>query len=215
MAIRRNPLQHVRVIIWLIGAAVIYYSTSGITLAQQLPSAETVNTLYQLYKPRLPTLTPAEIEKIWTVQSQSKPWFRHVYGILNGGKDDPQFINKFSKEIPCSETNAKTRDATFAPTAYQYQCSIALSDGATILLFLNFTSAYTLASAITYQKIPFKLLIMQFKKERGVPPESEIAALMELHGDILSRIDNARAPAGSYVEYSKNMEQQKFAVRFK
>ena len=34
-------------------------------------------------------------------------------------------------------------------------------------------------------------------------------------GKYFSRIDNARAPSGSYVEYSKNFEQQKFAVRFK
>jgi hypothetical protein len=105
--------------------------------------------LRQRRHPQLPTLTPAKIEEIWGEQSRREPWFRHSYAILNSGKDDPQFIDTLRKEIPCSETNAPTHDATFSPTAYQYQCSINASNGMTIVLFINFTSAYTLPSAVT------------------------------------------------------------------
>ena len=125
-------------------------------------------------------------------------------------------IDTLRKDIPCSETNAQTRDATFAPTADQFQCSATISEGTTVVLFVNFTSAHTLASAVIYQGLPIKALLAQAEREEGGSlAESEVAALMELHSDILSRIDNARAPPGSYVEYSKNFEQQKFAVKFK
>jgi hypothetical protein len=74
-----------RMMIALLGAAVIYYSTSGGSLAQQLPSDATVSALYQFYKPRLSSLTPRQIEMIWSDLSQSQPWFRHAYGILSEG----------------------------------------------------------------------------------------------------------------------------------
>jgi hypothetical protein len=87
-----------------------------------------------------------------------------------------------------------------------------------VVLFLNFTASYTLVSAVLYQRLPFKVLraeVAKAEQASGRNIESEVPAFMELHSDILSRIDNARAPSGSYVEYSKNMEQQKFAIRFK
>jgi hypothetical protein len=108
-----------RVVVALVGAAITFCSNA---IAQQSPSAQTVNALYERYQTQLPTLTPAKIEKIWSEQSQSRPWFQGTYGVLNAGKDDPQFIDTLRKEIPCSETNAQTRDATFSPTAYQFQC---------------------------------------------------------------------------------------------
>ena len=41
------------------------------------------------------------------------------------------------------------------------------------------------------------------------------AGMRELLSDIWSRVDNARAPAGVRLEYSKDLDTVKFAVQFR
>jgi hypothetical protein len=50
--------------------------------------------------------------------------------------------------------------------------------------------------------------------DAGLNPHDAMV-LAELHSEMKSRIDNARATSGSYVEYGKTFDTQKFAVRFK
>jgi hypothetical protein len=122
--------------------------------------------------------------------------------------------------MPCAKTTALTRDATYAATAKQYRCTVRIPiPGAVVqssadeVLYINLNEINTLESVVIYQTVPAKVhagIMLE-----GGAPANEVPALVELHSEIMSRIDNARAPSGSYVEYSKNMEDEKFAARFK
>lgn len=180
----------------------------------------TINELYQRYKPRLKELNPEKIENIWRDLSESQPWYRHLYTLLNVDRDNPQLIQKLQREIPCAEPAAQTRDVTYSVAAKQYRCTASLvtpgaddQASAIIVVYLNLNEIGTLESAAIYQTFPAGTFTRQMA-EGGIPA-NEVSALVELHSEVLSRIDNARAPSGSYVEYSKNMENQKFAIRFK
>jgi hypothetical protein len=178
-----------------------------------------ISELYQRYKSRLPTLTRAEIEKIWVTQSHSRAWFQSTYALLDRGRDNPQLIDKLRSEVPCAETNRLSREITFSPAAKQFRCTMnftVANTHAEVVLYLNFESGGTLESAVIYQTVPLKVVA-----EQAASPQTEgflkndFPVLVELHSDIMSRIDNARAPPGGYAEYSKNMEREKFAVRFR
>jgi hypothetical protein len=184
--------------------------------AQQLAPPAAVNELYQRYKPRLTQLTPGRIENIWHSQSERQPWYRHLYTLLNVDRDNPQLIQKLQREISCVETTTLTRDVTYSVAAKQYQCAMSLSipgaDGH-VVIYLNLNGAGTLESAVIYQTFLAETFARQMAA--GGLPANEGSALIELISEVVSRIDNARAPSGSYVEYSKDMDTQKFAVRFK
>jgi hypothetical protein len=197
-----------------VGANILCCTIVGAFAQQPLP-VTALDALYQRYKPRIQQLTPAIVEKMWTTQSRNKPWFQATYTLLSEDKDNPQLIDKLRREIPCGETNFLTRDATYSSAAGQYRCTVSIPMGnykVDVVLYLNFKSAGTLESAVVYQGSPAKSLVEE-EAAKGTS-RNDIPAIIELHSDLMSRIDNARAPPGSYVEYSKNMEA-KFAVRFK
>jgi hypothetical protein len=188
--------------------------------AQQVAPPSAVNELYERYKPRLWQLTPGKIENIWRSLSNINPWFRSVYAILNADRDNPMLVQKLEREIPCAETTALTRDVTYTATIKQYRCTVrvpipgaVVQSSADEVIYLNLNEINTLESVVIYQTVPAEVHVRQMLA--GGTPANEVPALVELHSEIMSRIDNARAPSGSYVEYSKNMEDEKFAARFK
>lgn len=188
--------------------------------AQQLAPPAAVKELYQRYKPRLWQLTPSRIENIWRSLSNINPWFRGVYASLNADRDNPNLIQKLQREMPCAETTALTKDATYSAAAKQYRCTLrfpipgaVVQSSADEVIYLNLNEINTLESIVIYQTVPAEVHTGQMLA--GGVPANEVPALVELHSEIMSRIDNARAPSGSYVEYSKNMEDEKFSARFK
>jgi hypothetical protein len=180
------------------------------------PSSAVVQDIYKRYSPRLQGLTPAKVEDIWRGQVQREPWFRHTYKIMQQGKDDPGLVNKLRREFPCEDTSISARDQTYAVAARQYRCTTTISvQGATnvtLTFYLNVNEIGTLESIVLYQNMHSENL-KQFV-DAGLS-QRDAMTLIELHFDVLSRIDNARAPSGSFVEYGKTGETQKFAVRFK
>ena len=80
------------------------------------------------------------------------------------------------------------------------------------MCYLNINENGTLESSVVYQNL--RDLMVQVAMEAG-PKQRDVMILTELHFDVLSRIDNARAPSGTFVEYDKTGYVQKFAARFK
>lgn len=179
------------------------------------PSSAVVQEIYQRYSPRLQSLTPTKVENIWRGQAKREPWYQRTYNILDRGKDDPELVNMFRREFPCEETSTAARDRTYAVVARQYRCAATLSvDGvsANVAFYLNVNDIGTLESVAFYQSMhgaTIKQLI-----DAGLS-QHDAMVLAELHSEVKSRIDSARAPPGVYVEYSRTGDAQKFAVRFK
>jgi hypothetical protein len=196
------------IVLLSVGVSILCCGTIQNSLAQQSPSVATINELYQRFKPRLERLTPSMIEEIWQAQSRKEPWFQAMYLVLYREKDNPLIVEKFQHEMPCAETANQTRETTYGTPAKQFRCTAQMPapiSNVNTIIFLNLNSANTLESAVVYQMFSRRAL-------NELAPEMPAVA-WELHFDILSRVDNARAPAGSYAEYSE--AGQKFAVRFK
>ena len=117
--------------------------------------------------------------------------------------------------MPCEDTSTAARDQTYAAAARQYRCTATFpAEGANLSLvsYLNVNEIGTLESVVLYLNGHGALL--KHSVEAGLSQRDAII-LIELHFDVLSRIDNARAPSGSFVEYGKTGDTQKFAARFK
>jgi hypothetical protein len=90
--------------------------------------------------------------------------------------------------------------------------TISTQGAPNVACYLNVNENGTLESFVLYQNL--HEVIVQQAVDAG-PKQRNMMILTELHFDVLSRIDNARAPSGTFVEYDKTGHIQKFAVRFK
>jgi hypothetical protein len=179
------------------------------------PSSAVLQEIYKRYSPRLQGLTPAKVESIWRGQAQREPWFQQTYINVNAAKDSPEQVREFMRELFCEAVSGSRRDLTYAMAATQYRCTAELSvEGAnvSVVLYMNLNDAGTLESFVFYQNVHGENVKQMV--DAGLS-QRDAMTLTELHFDVLSRIDNARAPSGSFVEYDKTGDTQKFAVRFK
>jgi len=194
----------------------IFFTTSDGTLADSAtPNSAVIQEIFQRYSPRLQGLTPAKVENIWRGQAESKPWFRHTYTNANASKDSPQQVKEFMREFTCEVVSGSRRDLTYAIAATQHRCTAELSvEGikASIVFYMNLNDTGRLESFVFYQNM-HGANVVKLATDAGLS-QRDAMTLIELHFDVLSRIDNARAPSGSFVEYNKTGDA-KFAVRFR
>lgn len=204
-----------KIMVALFGALILCCSIDRANAGQTDPSPAVLEELYQRYKPRLKTLTLPNLENIWRARAKSEPWYQVVYDIIKAGKDSPELANKLRREFPCEDTSSSGRDQTYALTAKQYRCTATVSaEGAdaSIVFYMSLDDTGRFVNYVAYQSM-IGATVKQFTD--GGLTRSDALALAELHSEVSSRIDNARAPSGGYVEYSKYFDTQKFAVRFK
>jgi hypothetical protein len=204
-----------KIIVALFGALILCCTIDRAHAGQVAPNPAVVEEIYQRYSPRLKSLTRAKVENIWLDQAKTEPWYQAVYEIIKAGKDNPELANKLRREFPCEDSSTSRRDQTYAVAARQYRCTTNVSaEGidASIVFYLNLDDTGRFESYVVYQST-IGATVKTFT-DAGLAPNDALV-LAELHSEVKSRIDNARAPPGGYVEYSKYFDTQKFAVRFK
>ena len=179
-------------------------------LAQEPPKA-VVDELVERHKPRLQGLTAEAIERVWREQVQSEPWFRKLHAQWAAQKDDPDIVQTLRDDPSCAEVDPSNQDTTFQGQAKQYRCMGDIRErdySGQMVVYVNVNGSGLLASAVMLARIPLPFPF------GGIGPDEQ-AALLELYSDMTTRMDNARAPPGSHVEYSKDLEYLKFAAQFR
>jgi hypothetical protein len=204
-----------KIFVALFGALILCGTIDRAHAGQAAPSPAVVEELYQRYSPRVKGLTRAKVENIWLARARDEPWYQRVYDIIKAGKDNPELVIKIRREFPCENTSTSRRDQTYAVAATQYRCTANVSaegNSASIVFYLNLDDSGRFESYVVYQSMPGQFA--KQAREAGIAPNDALA-LAELHSEVTSRIDNARVPSGGHVEYSKDFDTQKFAVRFR